>query len=244
MPSKIPTPNLKRNTEIAPGINRHGRRAMYVRKGVWAIKKRNTAGPKKTQKTQPKVVKYGKKGDSRTKSSKTRIYFPSEAIHTRLATKNIKATKATLRKSLTPGTIVIILNGKCTGKKAVFLKQLESGLLLVAGPYKLNGVPVKRVDQRFVIATSTKLDLGANKFDNLNDAHFAKKRQPKQKKGEATFFAEKKAEKKAHDPAKVEVNKAIDGILLPIIKKVATMEAYMKTAFSLSGSQRPHEMKF
>jgi len=244
MPSKIPTPNLKRNTELAPGVNRHGRRSMYVRKGIWAVKKRNTAGPKKIEKAQPKVVKYGKKGESRTKSTRTRIHFPSEAIRTRLGTKNTKATKATLRKSFTPGTIVIILNGKCMGKKAVFLKQLESGHLLVAGPFKLNGVPVKHIDQRFVIATSTKVDLGANKFDNINDAYFAKKRQAKQKKGEATFFTEKKAEKKAHDPAKVEANKAVDGILLPIIKKTANLEAYLKTGFALTGSQRPHEMKF
>jgi len=47
MPSKIPTPNIKRNTTIAKGVNKFGRHAMYVRKGIWAIKKRNQAGPKK-----------------------------------------------------------------------------------------------------------------------------------------------------------------------------------------------------
>ena len=98
-----------------------------------------------------------------------------------------KSTK--LRKGLVPGSVLILLSGRFRGKRVVFLKQLPSGLLLVTGPYKINGVPLKRVNQTYTLSTSTKVDFKGVDVSKVEDALFKKEKQAK-KAGEEKFFAE------------------------------------------------------
>jgi len=166
--------------------------------------------------------------------------YPADDVSKPLRKPNtLKPTK--LRASIAPGQVLILLAGRFKGKRVVFLKQLESGLLLVTGPFKVNGVPLRRVNQRYVIATSTKVDVAGADVAAVGDAYFKREAAAKGKKGEDEFFAEG-GEKKEVAAAKVETQKKVDAAIAG--KLDATMKGYLGSRFSLKSGQYPHEMVF
>merc|ERR1719458_587358 len=79
-------------------------------------------------------------------------YYPTDDCRRRCKTtgsgKNYRATQK-LKPGIVPGSVLILVAGRHRGKRVIFLKQLTSGLLLVTGPYKINGVPMRRVNQKY-----------------------------------------------------------------------------------------------
>ena len=174
---------------------------------------------------------------------KTPRYYPAEDVKAVKPTYKVRQNPPKLRKSITPGTVLIILAGRFRGKRVVFLKALESGLLLVSGPYKINGVPLRRVNQAYVIATSTKVDVSSVDVGFVNDEYFSRKNDPP-KEGEAAFF-EGDAPKPAvvSDQRKAD-QKKVDTGLLAAVAKVPMLEGYLAAHFTLTSSDKPHLMKF
>lgn len=69
----------------------------------------------------------------------------------------------------------------------VLLKTLNQGVLLVTGPFKINGVPLRRVNARYVIATSTTIDVSGVDVSKFDDAYFAKEKKA-EKSDKEEFF--------------------------------------------------------
>jgi large subunit ribosomal protein L6e len=137
------------------------------------------------------------------------------------------------------------LSGRFKGRRVVFLKQLQSGLLLVTGPYKVNGVPLRRINQTNCIVTSTKVDLTGVKVDSVNDSYFAKSKLKKTKSGD--FFVrttELSEEEKAKIQEKKKRQTGFDEALLKNVKKVEYLAQYLKTRFTLRKNMKPHDMAF
>ncbi|KAL6512135.1 60S ribosomal protein L6 [Orobanche gracilis] len=222
-----------RNPELIPGIRKISRSAMYHKRGLWAIKEKHGG----------KFPVHEKAAAAAAVVEKPPKFYPADDIKKPLSNKRkLRPTK--LRASITPGAVLIILAGRFQGKRVVFLKQSTSGLLLVTGPYKINGVPLRRVNQAYVIGTSTKVDISGVNLDKFDDKYFAKQVEKKKKKGEDEFFGAEKEEKNYLPEEKKEDQKAVDAPLLKAVEAVPDLKAYLGARFSLMAGMKPHELVF
>lgn len=247
-----------RNSALTSSLGRLSKTQLKAKKGYHKRldKPAATAASKEdtsASETKEKEIGGSKNGGKRLiPVHKAPRFYPAEDISkSKISRKSSsKSSSASLRKTITPGTILILLAGKFRGKRVVYLKQLPSGLLLVTGPYKLNKVPVRRVNQAYVIATSTKVDLAGLKIDDkFDDAHFKKAAASRSKGTEAEFFKDgEKAEPteadKEQKAARSSDQKSLDKAILEAISKTPNLEKYLSSSFSLSKGQFPHLMKF
>ncbi|CAL0319650.1 unnamed protein product [Lupinus luteus] len=232
-PTKQRTARVTRNPELIRGIGKYSRSQVYHKRGLWAIKAKNGGVlPRHAPKAKPAVP-----------AEKAPKFYPADDVKKPRLNKH-KPRPTKLRASITPGTVLILLAGHFKGKRVVFLKQLPSGLLLVTGPFKINGVPLRRVNQAYVIGTSTKVDVSAVNVDKFDDKYFTKDAKKKNKKGEGEFFEAEKEEKNVLPQEKKDAQKTVDSALLLAIQKVPDLKTYLGARFSLKSGQKPHELLF
>lgn len=224
-----------RNPELIRGLRRHGRVGSAQRAGRYLHSKK---GDRRTP--EQRAAAAAKKAAPSSDLSKSKFYAADD-VQKPLRSSRSKKHPTVLRKSLTPGAVLIILAGRFRGKRVVYLKQLTSGLLLVTGPYKVNGVPLRRINQAYVVATSTRLDVSKVDVSKIDDAFFAK--DGKAKAAKKDFLA--KDEKKAELPAARKAEQArVDSALKPRIAAVPHLAHYLNAKFTLTNGQRPHLLKF
>ncbi|KAF1826144.1 60S ribosomal protein L6-like protein [Dissoconium aciculare CBS 342.82] len=174
-------------------------------------------------------------------------YYPAEdEAQPKKTRKAIRPYKP--RPSLQPGAVLILLAGRFRGKRVVLLKVLEQGVLLVTGPFKVNGVPLRRVNARYVIATKTTIPLDGLDSSIVEkvggEKYFARDKKADKKGSEAFFKQGEKPEKKEVASERAEDQKKVDKALLAALKKEPLLLGYLSSTFSLRKGDRPHEMVF
>jgi len=175
-----------------------------------------------------------------------RKWYPADDVKTPIKSRKSKKQQTKLKKNITPGSVLILLAGRNKGKRCVFLKQLDSGLLLVTGPFKVNGVPLRRVNQAYTIATTTKaLDVSKIDVSKITDKNFGQNRK---QASAAKEFLQKNPNAKYEVPAsKKDLQQQVDAALIPQLTaggKRNLIGQYLNTPFSLQKGQAPHQLKF
>merc|ERR1711959_793687 len=185
---------------------------------------------------------WEKSAEVKAEAKKATRFYPAEDVKKKLGNHHNTTKQTKLRKSITPGTVLILLAGKFKGQRVVFLKQLDSGLLLISGPFRVNGVPLRRVPQSYVIATKTSVDIsGVAVPDSVNDALFQKPKTAKKKSDELFFEKEKES---TIDESRKALQSQVDDKLIAAVKKTPLLEQYLKAKFSLQKGDLPHKMSF
>jgi len=188
-------------------------------------------------------------GTRRVLLTKPPAFYAAQLNKKRKIKRKPKTNFKRLRPSITPGTVCIVVAGVHKGKRVVFLKRLDSGLCLVNGPFKINGCPLRRVNQIYLIATSTKLDIGSLELPaTVNDNYFRRTKAVRAKKEEGDIF-EQKTEKYVPSEERKEDQKKVDAQLIGVIKKFQPayrklMFAYLGSTFALRNRMYPHLLKF
>lgn len=123
------------------------------------------------------------------------------------------------RMDLTPGDIVVVLEGIHSGKKTIFIKQLPDCKAIVTGISSINGVPAFKIDERYLLKLSAKITIPSNLSYNPE-----------------TLYESKMNENEKIDSEPAAAETAAEKHLLNSVSKVKYMKSYLSEPFKVDNS--------
>ncbi|ABW98320.1 rpl6B (nucleomorph) [Hemiselmis andersenii] len=139
------------------------------KKNFWAnsaIQKINLTNKKLTQ-----LINF-KKLSPRSHLSQNLFQKSSSLREKRTKTLKNKRLIIKTKKKFKIGSIIILLGSKFQGKKAVLLKITKKGLLIISGPFSVNGISLRRINPRYAVPTEIGIGLNNLQLGFLNDDYF------------------------------------------------------------------------
>lgn len=100
------------------------------------------------------------------------------------------------------------------------------------------------MNQKYVIATSTKVSLDGVDVSKIDDALFKRDKAAEKKGADALFDADNKPLPTVVSPERKALQTAVDSKLTANIAKQAMLSDYLKSKFTLTKYDLPHLMKF
>lgn len=163
---------------------------------------------------------------------KTDLYTPDDIpAFVEKEMKKFEIKPESPRTDLVKGQIVVVLEGVFASKRVVYLKHLEGEEatdVLCAGPASVNGVPFFKINQRYLLATSTVLDIKADASIDTNNVF-------------------KSMIDEYDEPADIEMTeeeKKLNTKIEEAIKAVKYMKAYLADPFSIDTNKSFYSMKY
>ena len=123
--------------------------------------------------------------------------------------------------------------------------------MLSSGPYKVNGVPLRRVNAAYVLATSTKVNVSGVDVSKVEDALFLSSDKGKgkgqgkgSKKKDGEFISDEKKQRPVISSERKAEQQRVDSALAAALKAVPNLHHYLHAKFSLTKGQKPHLLSF
>lgn len=157
-----------------------------------------------------------------------RLYIPDDTPEFVERYRKTTARKPrTARTDLARGMVVVVLEGVFASRRVIYLGGLGDNLALCVGPKSINNIPLFKIDERYLLATSTVLEIGNVDVDEKN-----------------AVLTERDVYTTPMSVEMTDSERKLDEELTRAVRNVEFMKTYLCEPFEVDGSRNFYSLKY